>query len=87
MSDATWEKCANAIIHGGWHYNSTPPKDPYASVKSFAPEQISMVLLLDIAKSLRILRCKNFTAIPHILKSLEHNTRRKVKRRKRAKKP
>lgn len=66
-----WREVADYLIPGerGAEYNSTG-----AYVADQSLDKLAVILLSDIAKSLRALRCPNFVAIPEELREQNRNT-------------
>lgn len=73
-----WSDMADDLVHGNWGQQG---EGSNPLIKSVNDDRLEIVLLIDIAKSLRILRCQNFREIPNVLKSIKTNTQ-KPKRRK-----
>lgn len=81
-----FKEIAQELIYGNWQETSAP--DAKAFIKSASYEILSFFLLLDIAESLRILRCQNFKDIPYRLDQIRNrleqirlNTTKKRKKR------
>jgi len=69
MSHISWRNIANEIVTGGnWGRDGASIRE---EIKNSTNDRISICLLLDIAESLRILRCSDFQLIPHRLKYIE----------------
>jgi len=72
MPHINWLDQAENLIHGSWGCNGT---DEVASNKRDSDTRLSMILLLDIAKSLRVLRCSNFNDTPRKLDRIDRELR------------
>lgn len=59
-----WTEMADELVNGGWGQAANDSAD---AVTRADDNRIQAVLLLDIAKSLRVLRCANFVRIPYTL--------------------
>lgn len=61
----TYTEVANSLVQGGWHWETDAGVNTH--IKGLTDTQKMVVLLADIAQSLRPLRCSNFTDIPRRL--------------------
>lgn len=78
-----WEAVADSLVFGNWGTKyldeaTTPTK----AIKTTSDERLALILLLDIAKSLRVLRCKSFQEIPAVLREIKANTKKKKPKKK-----
>lgn len=72
---------ADEILYTDWRTGDHP--DARTAVRAVGMDVIQVVLLRDIAESLRILRCQNFKDIPQILRGIRIKLPTQNKRRKR----
>jgi hypothetical protein len=63
----TWLEQADSLIHGQW---GTEGETVYQQNQLNGDSRLQLCLLLDIAKSLRALRCINFLSLPQDIKQL-----------------
>lgn len=80
MRHVTWREMADELIHGNWGTEAEDRRDYI--IKHTAPTErdyLIIILLRDIAESLRVLRCQNFKEIPWVLKGIKRNTHKPKK--------
>lgn len=61
----TWKEQADELLRGNWGSEGESVSD---RIKISSDQRLSLALLIDIAESLRALRCANFTGMPHHLR-------------------
>lgn len=66
-NQVTYAEIADSLVEGGWYYGDAENVGVVQKIKSLTIEEKIAVLLTDIAKSLRVLRCSNFIDIPRRL--------------------
>lgn len=72
-----WKEIASELIYGEWGEERIGVSN---FIKSSSDSRLTICLLLDIAESLRVLRCENFKDIPNRLSRIALNTRKKKRR-------
>ena len=77
MNKVTYAQVADDLIHGGWYFDNK--ENVTECIKSLSNEMRAVILLADIAQSLRVLRCPNFMEIPWTLREIKRNTKRRKK--------
>ncbi len=82
-----WRKVAEDLINSDWG-TTVEYDDANRFIREFNDQKLILIMLIDIAKSLRVLRCSNFLDIPRRLDRVRiaaEGTRREasVRRRKR----
>lgn len=65
-----YKDVAESVINEGWHWNVDESKSMNSHIATLDDSIICAVLLADIAKSLRVLRCNNFVDIPNRLDAI-----------------
>lgn len=64
----TYQEVADSLANGNWHWGAVLENKTISThINEQTNDMLTVVLLADIAKSLRVLRCSNFTAIPRKL--------------------
>lgn len=74
----TWKSVASELVFGGWGSES---QNPSKYVQEHPDQRLMLCLLIDIAESLRVLRCRNFQEIPSVLCEIRTNTKKRRKKR------
>ena len=77
MKHITWLEVAERLLYGDWGRKGETTKK---LIEESSYTELQLALLIEIAKSLRRLRCHEFQAIPDYLKSIRANTSRKRKK-------
>lgn len=67
-----WKEVAENLIQCNWQ-SGEAHKDANAFIKAATDQRLIMCLLIDIAQSLRVLRCGSFQAIPEVLRGIRSN--------------
>ena len=81
-----WDAIAESMIYGGWKTNTEESVAQF--IGNSRPDNLNVIkiaLLIDIAQSLRVLRCHIFKDIPNKLDRIARNTA-KPRKKKAAKK-
>lgn len=81
MTQHDWNDIADKLINTDWHTKDDTCLNSTDLIKKSTDTRLQTILLRDIAKSLRILRCVNFQGIPYTLTEISKNTK-KIKRKK-----
>lgn len=90
MARRTYKEIADSLVNQDWGWDGAGD-DVNAHINSLTEAQKTVVLLVDIAKSLRVLRCHNFIDVPRRLDAIrraseglrrEQKNRAAVRRRK-----
>lgn len=83
MTYAKWADVAESLMRV-YHWRTGDYPNGDEAVRRLAHENLQTILLADIAKSLRVLRCQNFQNIPFKLDAIKRSVaripRRKVKK-------
>lgn len=66
---------ADSIVEGGWHWEVDDNVHLNNHIKSLTDSMKTVLLLADIAKSLRPLRCHNFLEVPERLRTIAREVR------------
>jgi len=69
MNYFTYSEVVDSLLEG-WKWE-TAEANKNRFISSLPPEATTVALLIDIAKSLRVLRCSNFMALPTTLYRIE----------------
>lgn len=77
-----WKEIAEQLINGGWGHEDA---SVYKATQSASDQRLMVALLIDIAESLRVLRCLNFKGIPRTLQEIMRNTKKKTYKKKKKK--
>jgi hypothetical protein len=81
MPHIKWKDVADDLILGNWGNEDKEILNLTEFIEKSSVEKISSILLLDIAISLRVLRCHTFKEIPNTLHAIHLNTRKSKKRK------
>ncbi len=82
MPVVKYDSVVDAFVYGDWGCDlGDDINNPQDFIKKANREQLSMILLIDIARSLRVLRCPNFKGIPGELRAIRLQTRKPAKKR------
>lgn len=77
MRHVSWVEVADELIFGGYGMQCEDRKDYIKRhLDRESRDYLTIILLRDIAESLRILRCSNFKEIPHLLRNIRTHTGR-----------
>lgn len=79
MKHVNWKEIADELLEVNWGQQNESAAD---AVRQVADQRLILCLLIDIAQSLRILRCRNFQDIPWILKQIRGNTKKRRRTKK-----
>lgn len=81
MITIKYDKVADELVNGNWGQTGDHLTEKNM-IKDAPDSRLMLVLLIDIAKSLRVLRCQNFKNIPNELRDIRLNTRKPKRRMK-----
>ena len=77
-----YSNIVNNFLDGSWGYAKAAGfRDASEAIERGHDSRLSMALLIDIAKSLRVLRCWNFQNIPFKLDAIKRSVARIPKRK------
>jgi hypothetical protein len=75
----TWKMMAEELLRsasGDWYTTGMEGKTPGEAVKAASESRLQLCLLIDIAQSLRALRCPNFVGMPRDLAIVARSAKR-----------
>ena len=78
MAHVKWEDVATELIYGSWGNERLSLKD---AIQDAGYPELQIAVLIDIAKSLRLLRCQSVRNIPDLLRDIQRNTKRRKSRK------